>query len=93
MRLYRKIFSQAWRTTWHNKYLWFFGLFAILFGGGGEHEILFRGLFGPQQEIFPKLQRIVETGFFKAETISNIGNLIVTEPFSMLSLCATNEGW
>ena len=37
---YRKILRQALNITWHNKYLWFFGLFATFLGAGGEYQII-----------------------------------------------------
>ena len=49
MFLYRDVLSQAWKNTWQNKYLWFFGLFAALLGGWGDLEIVFRGLNGSEQ--------------------------------------------
>ena len=86
MKLYRKILSQSWQTTWHNKYLWFFGLFAALLGAGGEYEIISRGFVGPQEQLFPGLTRIAETGFFSLDTLKNIGTLIATQPLSVISL-------
>lgn len=53
MSLYRKIFSQSWKMTWHRKYLWFFGLFAaILTSGGAEIEILNKSLGGDGEDVF-----------------------------------------
>ena len=86
MSLYRKILSQAWQITWHNKYLWFFGLFAALIGSGGEYEIISRGLAGPQAQIFPGLSNLSESNFFSLDTLKNIGNLIATQPLSILTL-------
>lgn len=37
---YRKILRQSLNVTWHNKYLWFFGLFATFLGAGGEYQII-----------------------------------------------------
>ncbi|MFP4514691.1 MAG: hypothetical protein ACLFNO_01650 [Parcubacteria group bacterium] len=37
---YRKILRQSLNITWHNKYLWFFGLFATFLGAGGEYQII-----------------------------------------------------
>ncbi len=36
MTLYRDILGQSLKSAWHNKYLWFFGLFAALLGNAGE---------------------------------------------------------
>lgn len=37
---YRKILKQSLNITWHNKHLWFFGLFATFLGAGGEYQII-----------------------------------------------------
>lgn len=42
MNLYRNIFKEALISSWKNKYLWFFGLFATLIGGLSEVELIFR---------------------------------------------------
>ncbi len=44
MTLYRTIVKKSWRLTLANKYLWFFGLFAVLLGNGGEYEIFFKSI-------------------------------------------------
>jgi hypothetical protein len=85
MSLYKKILSQAWKITWHYKYLWFFGLFAVLLGSGGEYEILFRSLSGEgSQAVFPGWQRIAETGLFSSQTPANIGQIMKEDPLSLL---------
>lgn len=33
---YSEIFKKAWQVAWHNRYLWWFGLFMAL-GGGGSY--------------------------------------------------------
>lgn len=76
MSLYRNILGQGWKITWHNKYLWFFGIFAALLGNGGEYEILIRGLRGETGSgLFPNFSRIADTGIFSISTLSNIGQL------------------
>lgn len=83
MILYRAILSQAWKNTWRNKYLWYFGLFAALLGNGGELEIIFRGFSGDVFEGFvPSLVGIAETGIFSLGALANMGKLLVTDPFS-----------
>ncbi len=87
MSLYTTILSQAWKTTWRHKYLWFFGIFAAFLGAGGEYNVLFRGLStGSEQQIFPGLGRITETGFFSGQTLVNIREIMISDPLSLLTL-------
>ncbi len=87
MSLYKTILSQAWKTTWRHKYLWFFGLFATFIGAGGEYNVLFRGFSGgSKQQIFPGLSRIAETGVFSGQTLVNIGGIMRNDPLSLLTL-------
>ncbi len=84
MTLYRNILSQGWKTTWRNKYLWFFGLFAALLGNGGVLEIIFRGSDSSMsQGIFPSIWRILNTGIFSLKTFSSMGQLLVKDPISL----------
>ena len=39
--LYRPILRQAWKITWRNKFLWFFGFFVALWGNSGAYELIF----------------------------------------------------
>ncbi len=87
MLLYRNILKGAIKNTWRHKYLWFFGLFAALLGNGGEYEILIRGLTGDsQQSFFPGLKTIAATGVFSIKTLSNIGQLFIKEPFTIIMM-------
>lgn len=77
---YRKILSQALKITWRNKYLWFFGLFAVLLGSGGEYEIIFRGLTGDMNQGFlQSAGNIIQTGVFSKSGLANIGALIAND--------------
>jgi hypothetical protein len=42
--LYRSILKQAWKITKKHKFLWFFGIFALWLGNGGEMQVFFRTL-------------------------------------------------
>ena len=91
MFLYRNILSQAWKITWRSKYLWFFGLFAALLGNGGELEIVFRGFDGDFKDSLFTGWQFWPEGFFNADTISNIGRLLINDPVSLLSLLLLQE--
>lgn len=89
MPFYRNILKQAWKLTWRNKYLWFFGVFAALLGNGGELEILFNNVGGdPGQALFPAWQRIASTGVFSWRALANIGNLFRHDTLNMFLLLA-----
>lgn len=83
MSFYRNILKQAWRLTWRNKYLWWFGVFAALLGNGGELEILFNRPAGGQ-ELFPAWRRLASTGIFSRSALSNIGDLFQRDTLNMI---------
>ena len=84
MTLYRDIIKQAFKTTWHNKYLWFFGIFAALLGNGGELELLFHRFDTTVENgLFPFWASIANTGFFGKNTFLNIGHLATRDPLSL----------
>ncbi len=68
MTLYRSIIKSSWRITLRHKYLWFFGLFAVLLGNGGEYEIIFRSIqnSGTSESVWLR---------FLEQTILNLDNL------------------
>ncbi len=39
MKVYRPIIKEAFKISWRNKFLWFFGLFAALIGSGGAYNL------------------------------------------------------
>lgn len=82
MFLYRNILSQAWKITWKNKYLWFFGIFAALLGNGGEYEILAQGING-DEGVFPALKQIFESGVFSKQTYLNLQQIMQNDPWSL----------
>jgi len=84
MFLYRNILKQSWQIAWHNKYLWFFGIFAALLGNGGEYEIIVRGLGGDGQSVFPSWQKLAETGVFSRQTLHNITTMMSNDALSLL---------
>ena len=83
MTLYRDILGQSLKSAWHNKYLWFFGLFAALLGNAGEFELLFRGFSGKTNAFFPGLERLGETGIFSWQIFESLAQLSRQDPFSL----------
>jgi len=85
MSLYRNILKQAWKITWHNKYLWFFGIFAALLGNGGEYEILWRSLGSDTNQVAgPTFQQFAQTGLFSKQIFSNISQIMTEDSLSLL---------
>jgi len=82
---YRSILKKALKTSWHYKYLWFFGLFATLVNPGGEYQILNKtikeGLYGNFSGFF---QSISSTGIFSLKALSNMLGLMKANPISAL---------
>lgn len=84
---YRSILMQAWRTTWNNKYLWFFGLFAVLLGNNGGLEALFKLVMQDGDGgFFVGVRRYAETGIFSKAAMGNFGRFIVEDPLSFIIL-------
>jgi hypothetical protein len=83
MTLYRDILGQAVKSTWKNKYLWFFGLFAAFLGNAGEFEIIFRGFNKSSYPLIPGMEGITQSGLFSWQGIKGAGNLIQTDPLSL----------
>ncbi|KKQ60645.1 MAG: hypothetical protein US81_C0015G0010 [Parcubacteria group bacterium GW2011_GWE2_38_18] len=80
MSLYRKILKQALSLTWSNKYLWFFGLFATLLGGG-EYEIINNSL-GGGQEIIVGFRDFLSTNIFSVNSFITLKNFMIENPLS-----------
>lgn len=73
MKTYREILKQSLITSWNNKYLWFFGLFAALFVGG-EYEIITGSFLGRSQNF---LIQLYSEGIFN---VFNWGKKFIESP-------------
>lgn len=90
MPFYQNILKQAWRLTWRNKYLWWFGIFAALLGNGGEFEILFNNTgANPSQALFPAWQGVASTGVFSWQTLANVGDLFARDTLNIILVLLT----
>lgn len=84
--LYRKILNQSVKIAWKKKYLWFFGLFAIILtGNDADFEILNRFFTDSSQSIFSPLQSIVDSGLLTSRGLGNMFKLFQADPISLLS--------
>jgi len=79
---YRKILRQAIDTTWKNKYLWFFGLFATLIGTGGEYQLLNNISENDGEKMFFKLS---SSPLFDAGTWSNLFSYFSSDYWQAMS--------
>lgn len=85
MSLYRGILAQAWKNTWTNKYLWFFGLFAAMLGSGSELNLMFNGFDNIATDgLFPTLREFVSTGIFSRQAASNFGHVMISDSYSAM---------
>lgn len=84
MTFYRSIIRQAILTAWHNKYLWFFGLFATLLSSNFEIELVNR--FTNGGTVTYDFQRWWETGIFNGQTWISFFQLATTDPVTFISI-------
>ncbi|MDD4900929.1 MAG: hypothetical protein PHS62_02330 [Patescibacteria group bacterium] len=85
MTFYRDILKQALVSTWNNKHLWWFGIFAAFLGSGGEMKILLNNAGGdPGRLLFPAWQNLASTGVFSRQTFTNIGFLFTHDTLNMV---------
>ena len=75
---YRKILRQSLNITWHNKYLWFFGLFATFLGAGGEYQIINNVVENNGDTALNGIGRFF--AIFNPELWSNIGPYFAQDP-------------
>ncbi len=80
MSLYRNILKLALKSTWQNKYLWIFGLFASILGTGGSYEILING--NINNSIFEIKKFLINTQILNGKFFINLSKLAITDPFS-----------
>lgn len=78
MTLYRNIIKESWLTMIRSKYLWFFGLFAMLLGNGGEYEILFRSI--DKEEKVSILAGFWEQSWEIVRNLPSVGHTLWTDP-------------
>ncbi|MEI8361015.1 MAG: hypothetical protein WCG01_02720 [bacterium] len=84
MSLYRNILSQALKTSWNNKYLWFFGLFASLIGSGG-FEIVGQSASSSSETVM-QIAQLLDKNFFSMQTLANTKDIFVNQPLNMAIL-------
>ncbi len=82
---YKKILLQALKTTWRNKYLWFFGLFAALLSqNGGFGAFLQLTDTKSEGNLGSGFMRYYETGVFSGQAFKTLGDFIVSDPLSFI---------
>lgn len=85
MTPYREIFKKAWRISWRNKSLWFFGLFASIVSFGAELKIFSRALSQDSGlKVINNIGLFIKTGIFSRQALENISFLLKTETKSMI---------
>lgn len=87
MLSYRTILKQAWKISWKNKILWFFGFFASLISFSAEFKVISRSL---NQEMGLKtlnnFKLFLNTGIFSKDSWFNFIELLKNDPASILFL-------
>lgn len=84
--LYRNILKQSFKIAWRKKYLWFFGLFAIILtSNDAEFEILNRFFKSNDSGLFSPLEAISSAGVLSWQGLNNAFSLLKTDPISLLA--------
>lgn len=85
--IYRPILKNAWQILWKAKYLWFFGLFAVLIGNTGELNLVIDNFSSISESVVTLrgLKDIYVQGVF-GNFSSNVNQLFVNFNFSVLVL-------
>lgn len=86
--VYKQILKDSWQLTKHNRWLWFFGLFAALLGNGGIFNILIKNITSVQDQggIVTDLNTIFTQGAVGALLASAREIFINLNTVSVLSL-------
>lgn len=82
MSLYTNVLKQAWSTIWHYKYLWWFGVLAILFGSSVEIELL-EGFLSKSETSFYTLNKFLSGGLFNASLVQTIKGVFTFHGYSL----------
>jgi hypothetical protein len=82
MTLYRDIVKRAIKSSWSNKYFWFFGLFATFFTSSSLYGLFVNLISGDvASNPFPIISRL--SFIFSLNTFSNIGVMMAQEPVNV----------
>lgn len=82
MTLYRDIVKRAVKSSWSNKYFWFFGLFATFFASSSLYGLFINVVSGEvTQNPFPLLKRL--SAIFSLDTFGNIGLMMAEQPVNV----------
>ena len=82
MQLYRPMLKQALGITWRYKYLWFFGLFAVLLGDGGIFNLGVNNF-----------DRVESQGIFWNDFQERISNLSLNFKFNWMDVFGGFDVW
>jgi len=79
MTLYRDIIKRAIKSSWSNKYFWFFGLFATFFTSSSLYGLFINVVDGRvASNPFPILSRL--SSIFNLDTFGNVGMMMTQDP-------------
>lgn len=86
--VYKQILKNSWQLTKHNRWLWFFGLFAALLGNGGIFNILIKNITSVQNQggIITDLNTVFDQGAVGALLASAREIFVNLNTVSILSL-------
>lgn len=86
--LYRPILRRSWQIVIRFRSVWFFGLFAALMSGGGEHELIYQLVTGSYDTILGGMISAFRDGLGTGTVGINLWGAITTEPQALLLILA-----
>lgn len=87
MLSYRSILKQAWKISWKNKYLWFFGFFASFISFTAEFKVISRSIsLETGIKTLNNIKMFLNTGILSKGSWQNILELFKNDPKSIIFL-------
>ncbi len=87
MLSYRSILKQAWKISWKNKYLWFFGFFASFISFTAEFKVISHSIsLETGLKTINNIKMFLNTGIFSRGSWQNIADLFRSDPKSIILL-------
>jgi hypothetical protein len=77
---YRSMLKNSARLTWQNKNLWFFGLFATIFGLGAEYDFILNFFMDKTSDKASIFSMLNESGILNTHLLANVASAFARNP-------------